>query len=364
MARFQFFSCCRSSKVHIPYSKRDGYAGRAESPQRFEADEAEFQNSVANVRVFESRELIVATDNFNPGRFLGEGRLGRVYKGILEDGQEVAVKRFYEQPDLWAEVRMLSCLVKMIGYCDKRKYHIIVCEFMPLRSLNLHLQDLKLGKKPLDWKTRMKIAQGVAKALEYLHDPPIIYSGLKSTGILLDENYNPKLSDFCCAKHGPIWVYTTNDKSLSYGYIPPEYALCGKLTLKSDIYSFGVVLLKLISWRKALDETKFYTAEKWHIVAWARPLLGDSKKFPEIVDPLMKGQYPYRGLGQALNLVKMCLQQEEAHKRPRIAEVVTCDYSFKYNLPNLRSTGYPWCWLPLFFNTSLLEELASKGSLS
>ncbi|XP_026416216.1 probable serine/threonine-protein kinase PBL7 [Papaver somniferum] len=149
----------------------------------------------------------------------------------------------------------------------------------------------------------MKIAEGVAKALKYLHDqkdPPIIYSGLKSAAILVDENYNPKLSDFCRAKH--------------------EYALCGKLTLKSDVYSFGVVLLELISGRKAVDETKFYTSEEWHTAAWARPLLMERKQFP---DPLMKGQYPYRGLVQALNLAKMCLQQEEAQQRPCIAEVMT-----------------------------------------
>ncbi|KAI3849847.1 hypothetical protein MKW98_026761 [Papaver atlanticum] len=300
MACFRYFSCFRSSIVHRSHSERK------------HANEAEFQHCVSNVRVFESRELIDATDAFDPGRVLGEGTLGRVYKGILENGQEVAVKRFEEQADLRTEVRMLSCvehsnLIKMIGYCDKGEDHIIVYEVMPLRSLNLHLQDLTPGKRPLDWKTRMKIAEGVAKALEYLHDqkdPPVIYGGLKRSGILLYENYNPKLSDFECA----------------YGYIGPEYPMTGALSLKSDVYSFGVVLLELISGRKVIDKTK--TDKEHFILALARPLLSDSEKFPEIADPLMEGQYPCRELVQALDLVKMCVQ-EDPHKRPRAAEVVT-----------------------------------------
>ncbi|XP_026416215.1 probable serine/threonine-protein kinase PBL7 [Papaver somniferum] len=186
----------------------------------------------------------------------------------------------------------------MIGYCDKGEYHIIVYEIiMPLRSLNLHFHDLKPGKKPLDWKTRMKIAEGVAKALEYLHDqkdPPIIYGGWKETGILLDENYNPKLSNFECAKYGPTGDYSTLFSKLRYGYTTgSDICTTGKLTLKSDIYSFGMVLLELISGRKACDITK--THKEHFIHAWARPLLSDSEKFPEIADPLMKGQYPCPG---------------------------------------------------------------------
>ncbi|KAI3957485.1 hypothetical protein MKW92_009326 [Papaver armeniacum] len=336
MAWFRFFSCLRPTKVHRSHSKtKDNLkfgvkADQAESQYRVEADEAKFQRSIANVRVFGLRELIVGTDNFDPGRVLGEGSLGRVYKGILGDGQEVAAKRFYEQADFWAEVRMLSCiehanLVKMIGYCDVGEDHIIVYEFMPLRSLNLHLQDLKLGKKPLDWKTRMKIAEGVAKALEYLHDrndPPVIYGGLKRSGILLDENYNPKLSDFDCAKHGPTGDYTMMYRKLlrAYGYIGIEYPMTGALNLKSDVYSFGVLLLELISGRKTIDKTMH--CKEPNLVAWARPLLSDSKRFPEIADPLMEGQYSYRGLAQALDLAKMCIQEYD-YKRPRTTEVVT-----------------------------------------
>ncbi|XP_026428697.1 serine/threonine-protein kinase PBS1-like [Papaver somniferum] len=234
---FRFFSHSK---------RRDGY------------EKVEYQYD-ASVRVFKPRELIVATEKFSPGRVLGEG--GRVYKGVLKDGQEVAVKRFEEQADLWAEVQMLNSvehpnIVKMIGYCDKEKDHIIVYEFMPLRSLDLHLHDLKPGKTPLYWKTRMKIAMGVAKALEYLHDqkdPPIIYSGLKRSSILLDENYDPKLSDLGCAEHGPTLNHTAANRKFSLCYLGPEYPMTGSLSLKSDVYSFGVVLLELISGKKAIN---------------------------------------------------------------------------------------------------------------
>ncbi|KAI3971247.1 hypothetical protein MKW92_040791, partial [Papaver armeniacum] len=120
---------------------------------------------------------------------------------------------------------------------------------------------LKPGKEPLDWKTRMKIAEGVAKALQYLHDqndPPVIYGGLKSASILLDENYNPKLSDFGCARHGPKYNYLPMHTKFmrGYGYIGPEYIMKeGTLTTESDVFGFGVVLLELISGEKPVKES-------------------------------------------------------------------------------------------------------------
>ncbi|KAI3957490.1 hypothetical protein MKW92_009331 [Papaver armeniacum] len=337
MARFRYFSCLRSTngETEDPWERKDRY-GTEDVPEdedesRIELYQAEIECNVAKARVFKSTELIVATDTFNPGHVLGKGRLGCVYKGILEDEQEVSVKRFDGKEELCAEVQMLSCvehpnIVKMIGYCDKGEDHIVVYEFMPLRSLNLHLHDLKPGKKPLDWKTRMKIAEGVAKALEYLHDqkdPPVICCNLKASGILLDENYNPKLSDFCSAQLGLTWKYSPVKSGimLTFGYGAPEYAVCGKLTSKSDIYSFGVVLLELICGRKAIDGTITNWSGERNIVSWARPFLSESK-FLQLADPLMKGQYPYHGLVQALGLAKMCVQ-EEPRNRPLTAEVVT-----------------------------------------
>ncbi|MCL7045107.1 hypothetical protein MKW94_020728, partial [Papaver nudicaule] len=232
----------------------------------------EADDGVANARVFKYTELSEASDSFDPSRVIGKGRLGCVYRGILKSGQEVAVKRFDVQADMSAEVHILTCvdhpnLIKMIGYCDEGKEHFIVYEFMPLQSLSLHLQDLEPGKTPLDWKTRMKIAEGVAKALEYLHnqkDPPVIYGGLNSTDILLDEKYNPKLSDFSCVNHVDTPGHCTMGMKLPDGYIPVEYRMTGRILLESDIYSFAAVLLELISGRKAVDPSR--TLRKAHLV--------------------------------------------------------------------------------------------------
>ncbi|MBA0850043.1 hypothetical protein Goshw_024501, partial [Gossypium schwendimanii] len=220
-------------------------------------------------------------------------------------------------------------LVNLIGYCADGDQRLLVYEFMPLGSLEDHLHgkdaNLPPDKEPLDWNTRMKIAAGAAKGLEYLHDkasPPVIYRDLKSSNILLDEGYHPKLSDFGLAKLGPVGDKTHVSTRVmgTYGYCAPEYAMTGQLTLKSDVYSFGVVFLELITGRKAIDN--MLAPGEQNLVAWARPLFKDRRKFPKMADPLLQGRYPMRGLYQALAVAAMCLQ-EQAATRPLIGDVVT-----------------------------------------
>lgn len=131
--------------------------------------------------------------------------------------------------------------------------------------------DIEPGQQPLDWSTRIKIAVGAAQGLEYLHckaNPPVIYRDLKSANILLDENFYPKLSDFGLAKLGPVGDNTHVSTRVvgTFGYCAPEYVMSGKLTLKSDIYSFGVVLLELITGRKAIDLSR--KAGEQNLVVW------------------------------------------------------------------------------------------------
>ncbi|KAJ6388245.1 hypothetical protein OIU77_026759 [Salix suchowensis] len=286
--------------------------------------------------IFTFRELAAATKNFRPECFLGEGGFGRVYKGRLEStGQVVAVKQLDRNGlqgnrEFLVEVLMLSLLhhpnlVNLIGYCADGDQRLLVYEFMPLGSLEDHLHDLPPEKEPLDWNTRMKIAAGAARGLEYLHDkasPPVIYRDFKSSNILLDEGFHPKLSDFGLAKLGP-----TGDKSHvstrvmgTYGYCAPEYAMTGQLTVKSDVYSFGVVFLELITGRKAIDSTRPHGEQ--NIVTWTRPLFNDRRKFSKLADPRLQGRYPMRGLYQALAVASMCIQ-EQAAARPLIGDVVT-----------------------------------------
>lgn len=286
--------------------------------------------------IFTFRELLIATDNFNPGNLIGEGGFGRVYKGYIESIDKIlAVKQLDRNGmqgsrEFFSEVLMLSLvhhrnLVNLIGYCADGDQRILVYEYMANGSLENHLLDLLPGQEPLDWTTRMKIAEGAAKGLEYLHDfadPPIIYRDFKASNILLDENFNPKLSDFGLAKLGPTGGkdHVSTRVMGTYGYCAPEYAMTGQLTTKSDVYSFGVVFLELISGRRAIDIER--PTEEQNLVAWAEPLFKDRQKFTLMADPLLEENYPVKGLYQALAVAAMCLQ-EEADTRPLIGDVVT-----------------------------------------
>lgn len=336
------------SKVNSDKSKsRNGADPKKEPPVSKDGSTAHIA-----AQTFTFRELAAATKNFRPESLLGEGGFGRVYKGRLENtGQVVAVKQLDRNGlqgnrEFLVEVLMLSLLhhpnlVNLIGYCADGDQRLLVYEYMPLGSLEDHLHDIPPGKEPLDWNTRMKIAAGAAKGLEYLHDkanPPVIYRDLKSSNILLDEGFHPKLSDFGLAKLGPVGDKTHVSTRVmgTYGYCAPEYAMTGQLTLKSDVYSFGVVFLELITGRKAIDNTR--APGEHNLVAWARPLFKDRRKFPKMADPLLQGRYPMRGLYQALAVAAMCLQ-EQAATRPLIGDVVTAltylaSQTYDPNAPN------------------------------
>ncbi|XP_006644831.1 probable serine/threonine-protein kinase PBL23 [Oryza brachyantha] len=286
-------------------------------------------------RVLKYGQLCNATDSFSPNNLLGEGGFGRVYRGHLQETNEiVAVKQldkngFQGNREFLVEVLMLSLLyhpnlVKLLGYCIDCDQRILVYECMQNGSLEDHLLDLSPKAKPLSWQTRMKIAVGAAKGIEYLHEvanPPVIYRDLKTSNILLDEDFNGKLSDFGLAKLGPV-----GDKSHvstrvmgTYGYCAPEYAMTGKLTKTSDIYSFGVVLLEIITGRRAIDTAR--PTNEQVLVHWAAPRVKDKKRFMTLADPLLEKKFPVKGLYQALAIASMCLQ-EDASCRPMISDVV------------------------------------------
>ncbi|KAF3331684.1 serine/threonine-protein kinase CDL1 isoform X1 [Carex littledalei] len=307
-------------------------------------------------QTFTFRELASATRNFRADFLLGEGGFGRVYKGRLESiNQAVAIKQLDRNGlqgnrEFLVEVLMLSLLhhpnlVNLIGYCADGDQRLLVYEYMPLGSLEDHLHEPSPEKKRLDWNTRMKIAAGAAKGLEYLHDkanPPVIYRDLKCANILLGDGYHPKLSDFGLAKLGPVGDNTHVSTRVmgTYGYCAPEYAMTGQLTLRSDVYSFGVVLLEIITGRRAIDHTR--TAGEQNLVAWARPLFKDRRKFSLMADPTLQGHYPPRGLYQALAVAAMCVQ-EQPTMRPLIADVVTAlTYLASQNYtPGLGGTSNP-----------------------
>ncbi|KAG8371386.1 hypothetical protein BUALT_Bualt13G0082400 [Buddleja alternifolia] len=240
------------------------------------------QTDGVNARAFAFVQLVAATENFKDEYFLGEGGFGKVYKGRLKDtGEIVAIKQLDQNGcqgirEFLVEAFTLSNaahpnLVKLIGYCAEGDQRLLVYEYMPLGSLEDHLFEPKPKRKPLDWNSRMKIAAGAAQGLEYLHNkmtPPIIYRDLKCSNILLGEGYFPKLSDFGLAKVGPCGDQTHVSTRVmgTYGYCAPDYAKTGQLTFKSDIYSFGVVLLEIITGRRAIDHRR--TGPEQNLVEW------------------------------------------------------------------------------------------------
>ncbi|RDX93391.1 putative serine/threonine-protein kinase PBL21, partial [Mucuna pruriens] len=304
---------------------------------------------------FGFRELAAATRGFKEVNLIGEGGFGRVYKGRLSTGEAnfghfnlVAVKQLSHDgrqgfQEFVTEVLMLSLhhhsnLVKLIGYCTDGDQRLLVYEYMPMGSLEDHLFDPNQDKEPLSWGVRMKIAVGAARGLEYLHcktDPPVIYRDLKSANILLDNEFNPKLSDFGLAKLGPVGDNTHVSTRVmgTYGYCAPEYAMSGKLTLKSDIYSFGVVLLELITGRRAIDAAK--KPGEQNLISWSRPFFSDKRKFVDMVDPLLQGNFPLRCLHQAIAITAMCLQ-EQPKFRPFIGDIVVAlEYLASQSIPEV-----------------------------
>ncbi|CAN1246673.1 Receptor-like kinase LIP2 [Linum grandiflorum] len=177
----------------------------------------------------------------------------------------------------------------------------------------------------MDWIRRIKIAHGTAEGLAYLHlqaNPPVIYRDLKPSNILVDDDFNPKLSDFASVSigGGDVALCPVQSRAMvTYGYSAPEYSRSGQLTSKSDVYSFGVILLELITGRRAMDTTR--PNDEQNLVQWAQPIFRDPKRFPDMADPLLRRQFPEKDLNQAVAIAAMCLQ-EEPGARPLMSDVV------------------------------------------
>ncbi|OAY78405.1 Serine/threonine-protein kinase [Ananas comosus] len=291
-----------------------------------------------NVNIFTYSELRAATKNFRPDQILGEGGFGIVYKGVIDESvragfesTQVAVKMlnpdgFQGDKEWLAEVNYLGQLshpnlVKLIGYCCEGTHRLLVYEYMACGSLEKHLFRRVCLTMP--WSTRMKIALGAAKGLAYLHaaERSIIYRDFKTSNILLDADYNAKLSDFGLAKEGPMGDQTHVSTRVmgTYGYAAPEYVMTGHLTARSDVYGFGVVLLEMLIGRRAMDKSR--PSREHNLVEWARPLLIHSRKLFKIIDPRMDGQYSTRVATEVANLAYRCLSQNPKG-RPVMTQVV------------------------------------------
>ncbi|XP_062076366.1 probable serine/threonine-protein kinase PBL16 [Humulus lupulus] len=287
---------------------------------------------------FTFKELKLMTDNFRQDYMLGGGGFGSVYKGfITEDLREgltplpVAVKvhdgdNSHQGHREWlAEVIFLGQLshpnlVKLVGYCCEDEHRVLIYEYMSRGSVENNLFSRVL--LPLPWSIRMKIAYGAAKGLAFLHEAekPVIYRDFKTSNILLDQDYNAKLSDFGLAKDGPEGDNSHVSTRImgTYGYAAPEYIMTGHLTPRSDVYSYGVVLLELLTGRKSLD--KLRPAREQNLTDWALPLLKEKKKVLSIIDPRLE-DYPTKGVHKAAMLAYHCLNKNPK-ARPLMRDVV------------------------------------------
>ncbi|KAM3291701.1 putative proline-rich receptor-like protein kinase PERK6 [Capsicum chacoense] len=285
-----------------------------------------------NQSSFTYDDLAVATGGFAKDKLLGQGGFGYVHKGVLPNGKEVAVKSLKSnsgqgEREFQAEVDIISRvhhrhLVSLVGYCIAGSQRMLVYEFVVNNTLEYHLHGP--GRPPMDFNTRHKIALGAAKGFAYLHEdchPKIIHRDIKAANILLDENFEAKVADFGLAK-----LSTDNHTHVStrimgtFGYLAPEYASSGKLTEKSDVYSYGVMLLELITGRRPVD----MEGDDDTLVEWARPILlraTEGGDYDELIDPSLEGKFDAQ---QMLCMVACAAAtiRHSAKKRPKMSQIV------------------------------------------
>ncbi|KAF7129852.1 hypothetical protein RHSIM_Rhsim10G0052400 [Rhododendron simsii] len=289
-----------------------------------------------NLRVFSFLELKTATKNFRKDRLLGEGGFGKVYKGLLEENGNrlvFAVKKLNPKSmqgfkECQSELNFLGRfshpnLVKLLGYCWEENELLLAYEFMPKGSLENHLFGRDSAVQPLPWDIRLNILVGAARGLDFLHssEKQVIYRDFKTSNILLDESYNAKMSDFGLDKLDPLGSerHVSTKVIETYGYAAPEYIATGHLTMKSDVYGFGVVLVEMLTGLCVLDTN--LSSAKHNLVDWVKPYLPQKRKLINIMDSRLEGKYPSKAAFQIAQVALKCLGCEPK-TRPSMTAIV------------------------------------------
>ncbi|XP_074272129.1 G-type lectin S-receptor-like serine/threonine-protein kinase At1g11330 [Silene latifolia] len=304
---------------------------------------------IGDLPMFELEKLVTATNDFHESNKLGRGGFGTVYKGKLEDGEEVAVKRLSKLSgqgleEFMTEVLVISKLqhrnlVRLLGCCVEGEEKLLVYEYMPNKSLDALLFD-RLYQELLGWKTRFNIIQGISRGLLYLHRDSrlkIIHRDLKASNILLDDKLNPKISDFGMAKifGGSEDQADTNRVVGTYGYMSPEYAMEGRFSEKSDIYSFGVLLLEIVSGRR---NNSFRNQESLSLLGHAWKLWNEDDIL-SLIDPFVLESGFQAEILRCIQVALLCVQ-ELPEDRPNISMVISMIDSDISVLPHPTQPGF------------------------
>ncbi|XP_057534008.1 serine/threonine-protein kinase PCRK1-like [Amaranthus tricolor] len=300
------------------------------------------QRSTSNLRVFAFQELKTATKGFSRSVRIGEGGFGCVYKGMIKSLEDPSVKvdvavkqlgkRGLQGHKEWVtEVSVLGVvehpnLVKLSGYCadddERGMQRLLIYEYMPNGSVEDHLSSR--SRTILPWAMRLRIARDAARGLNYLHeemDFQIIFRDFKSSNILLDDQWNAKLSDFGLARLGPSEGLTHVSTAIvgTLGYAAPEYIQTGRLTSKNDVWSYGVFLYELITGRRPIDKNRPKSEQR--LLDWVRPYLSDLKKFELIVDPRLGKNFSLKSVHKLSLVANKCLARQPK-SRPKMSDVL------------------------------------------
>ncbi|XP_059460874.1 protein kinase STUNTED-like [Corylus avellana] len=321
-----------SNKIEIHIERQISYSGDLKNYRKASGKLLKgLELLISPCRWFSYKELNSATSNFSSENLIGEGGCSYVYKGHLPCGRSVAVKilKSYKEAwiDFYSEMNVISTLkhkhiTSLIGVCVEDNFLISVYDFFPMGSLeeNLHGHD---SISVLPWEVRFKVAVAAAEALNYLHNecsPPVIHRDVKSSNILLSNEFQPQLSDFGLSIWGPTdsTHVIHGDVVGTFGYIAPEYFMRGRVSDKIDVYSLGVVLLELLSGRKPIGSET--SKGQRSLVKWAKPLL-ESGDLKALLDPKLDGNFDVDQMHRMLLAASLCISQS-SRLRPKVSQIL------------------------------------------
>jgi len=332
-------SVCNVDRAASVHSGEDGSSG----PRRKPNSPAAFVSASPLVGLpefshlgwghwFTQRDLELATNRFSKENVLGEGGYGVVYRGRLVNGTEVAIKKIFNnmgqaEKEFRVEVEAIGHvrhknLVRLLGYCVEGVNRMLVYEFVNNGNLEQWLHGAMRQRGVFTWENRMKVVTGTAKALAYLHEaiePKVVHRDIKSSNILIDDEFNGKVSDFGLAKLlGSDKSHITTRVMGTFGYVAPEYANTGMLNEKSDVYSFGVLLLETVTGRGPVDYSR--SSNEVNLVEWLKTMVA-SRRAEEVADPSLEVRPSIRSLKRALLVALRCVDPD-SEKRPKMGQVV------------------------------------------